>query len=68
MSSEYIAERIAVIGMSCRFPGASSPDAFWHNILLGTESRSEFTGSDLLDAGITEKSLKDKNYIWSFRN
>lgn len=65
MSSEYIAERIAVIGMSCRFPGASSPDAFWHNILLGTESRSEFTGSDLLDAGITEKSLKDKNYISS---
>ena len=23
---------IAIIGMSCRFPGADNPDAFWQNL------------------------------------
>ncbi|MFF3941710.1 type I polyketide synthase [Streptomyces phaeofaciens] len=29
---------IAVIGLACRFPGARTPDAFWHNLLQGRDS------------------------------
>ncbi|WP_234332354.1 beta-ketoacyl synthase N-terminal-like domain-containing protein [Streptomyces sp. NRRL S-87] len=29
---------VAVIGMSCRFPGAAGPARFWHNLAAGTDS------------------------------
>lgn len=29
---------VAVIGMSCRFPGAAGPARFWRNLAAGTES------------------------------
>jgi len=29
------ADEIAVIGMSCRFPGANSPEQFWINLREG---------------------------------
>lgn len=34
-------EPIAVIGMSCRFPGAQNVDQFWNNILSGVDSVGE---------------------------
>lgn len=30
-------EPIAIIGMSCRFPGASSPEAFWELLRDGVD-------------------------------
>jgi PfaB family protein len=36
-------ERIAVIGMSCLFPGAQTPEAFWKNLLEQKDSRSPVT-------------------------
>ncbi len=33
---------IAVIGMSCRFPGADTIDEFWHNLREGVESITFF--------------------------
>ncbi|QWU17696.1 Acyl transferase domain-containing protein [Paenibacillus sophorae] len=32
---------IAVIAMACRFPGASSPEEFWHNLVRGESSIGE---------------------------
>lgn len=32
---------IAVIAMACRFPGASSPEEFWNNLLQGKDSIGE---------------------------
>ncbi len=29
---------IAIIGMSCRFPGADDTESYWHNLALGVES------------------------------
>ncbi|AVG17425.1 hypothetical protein CFN79_16995 [Chromobacterium vaccinii] len=35
------AEKIAVIGMSCRYPGSPDADAFWRNLSQGVDSISE---------------------------
>ncbi|MEU4154908.1 amino acid adenylation domain-containing protein [Actinoplanes sp. NPDC026670] len=31
-------QRLAVIGMACRFPGADTPEEFWANLLAGRDS------------------------------
>ena len=35
-------EAIAIIGMSGRFPDASNPDEFWHNLIAGKDSITRF--------------------------
>lgn len=37
---------IAIIGLSCRFPGANNPEEFWKNISNGVESISFFKGEN----------------------
>ncbi|QIY54445.1 acyltransferase domain-containing protein [Streptomyces sp. RPA4-5] len=41
-------DRIAVVGLSCRVPGAADVDGFWRNVLAGQESivRLETTGGE----------------------
>ncbi|MEM7127078.1 MAG: SDR family NAD(P)-dependent oxidoreductase [Chloroflexota bacterium] len=52
---------IAVIGMSCRFPGADNPNVFWHNLRDGVESISFFTDQEL---EVNDRSLlNDPNYV-----
>ena len=36
-----VADPIAVVGMSCRVPGAESPDAFWNVLAEGLDTTSE---------------------------
>ena len=36
-------EKIAVVGISCLFPDAETPEAFWRNLLAGKDSRSPAT-------------------------
>jgi len=38
---------IAIVGISGRFPGAKSVDAFWENLKHGVESISRFTDTEL---------------------
>jgi len=47
---------VAIIGMSCRFPGADSVDEYWRNLVEGVESFSEFpeNGSQ---GGLTRSSV-----------
>ncbi len=40
-------EPIAVVGLSCLFPGAHTPEAFWKNLLAGADSRSAVTEQQL---------------------
>ena len=39
--------QFAIIGMACRFPGASNVDEFWENLLQGKETVSFFSDEEL---------------------
>jgi acyl transferase domain-containing protein/acyl carrier protein len=54
---------IALIGMDCRFPGARNIQEFWRNLVDGVESISRFDDEELRAAGISEKDLRDPNYV-----
>ncbi|MEM8530262.1 MAG: SDR family NAD(P)-dependent oxidoreductase [Chloroflexota bacterium] len=54
---------IAIIGMSVRFPGASTVDAFWNNLRDGVESISFFSTEELIAAGVDPASVHLPHYI-----
>jgi iturin family lipopeptide synthetase A len=54
---------IAVIGMSCRFPGTGSIDEFWNNLVNGVESIFFYTKEELLEAGIDEETVNHPDYV-----
>ncbi|SBT47367.1 hybrid non-ribosomal peptide synthetase/type I polyketide synthase [Micromonospora narathiwatensis] len=54
---------IAVVGMACRFPGARTPDEYWHNIRAGVESVREFTVEEMLADGADPARLDDPAYV-----
>ncbi|MFD9882653.1 amino acid adenylation domain-containing protein [Streptomyces alboflavus] len=46
-------QRIAVIGMALRFPGADSPEEFWRNLRDGVDCLTVFDDGQLRAAGLT---------------
>lgn len=56
-------ESIAIIGMSFRFPGASTLKQFWENLAGGVESIFHFTEKQLLAAGVLPARLRDPKYV-----
>jgi len=61
--NEYTGLEIAVIGMSCRFPGANSVDEFWENLKNGVESINFFT-EDEIEASNPNRDYWDRpNFI-----
>lgn len=54
---------VAIIGMSCRFPGAPNWRAFWANLVAGVESIAGLSDEDLLRAGVPEQSIRDPTYV-----
>jgi len=56
-------ERIAIIGMACRFPGADNVDEFWQNIKNGIESIIDFNDEELRSYGIPEEWIKAPNFV-----
>jgi amino acid adenylation domain-containing protein len=54
---------IAVIGMSCRFPGARNLDEFLENLRKGVESLSQFSEEELLASGISPQLLRRPDYV-----
>lgn len=55
-------EPIAIVGMSGRFPGASSLDVFWSNISQGVDSVTHFEPDSLEDA-FTDEERAAPNYV-----
>ncbi len=54
---------IAVIGMSCHFPGAKTPDEYWQLLVRGEETVKHFTEQELLERGVGSGLIKDKNFV-----
>lgn len=56
---------IAIIGMAGRFPKSRNVNEFWDNLVQGNECIEHFKKEELLEAGISEEELEDKNYIYA---
>lgn len=60
---EYTAEKIAIIGMACRYPQANNIEEFWENITSGRESAVFFSDDELLNNSVPKETLNDKNLV-----
>lgn len=54
---------IAIVGMAAHVPGATNPDAFWDNVVAGTDALVDLTESELRKAGVDRATLRDPNYV-----
>lgn len=54
---------IAIVGMANRFPGASSPEEFWHNLRSGIESVTRYTDEQLTEQGVPPHLLRNPAYV-----
>jgi acyl transferase domain-containing protein len=63
LPSGYADTDIAIVGMACRFPGASSVRAFWENIRDGVDSAVWLDDEELRRNGVTDEELSDPGYV-----
>jgi acyl-CoA synthetase (AMP-forming)/AMP-acid ligase II/3-oxoacyl-(acyl-carrier-protein) synthase/acyl carrier protein len=54
---------VAVVGMSCRFPGADGLAEFWRNLREGRESITSFSYDDVAGSGIHRAALDHPDYV-----
>jgi acyl transferase domain-containing protein/surfactin synthase thioesterase subunit len=54
---------VAIIGLSCRFPGAGSAEEFWNNLCDGVESITFFSDQELVAAGVDPSLLANSSYV-----
>jgi acyl transferase domain-containing protein/acyl carrier protein len=54
---------IAIVGMSCRFPGAGNVEQFWRNLAGGVESITRLSDEEILRAGVPAHYLSDPHYV-----
>ena len=54
---------IAIIGLSCRFPGAATAAEYWKNLCDGVESITFFSDQELLAAGVDPVLVANPNYV-----
>ena len=52
---------IAIVGMSCRLPGANNIDKFWHNLFNGIESITHFNIETI--SPLVGDVFNDENYV-----
>ncbi|HEX8500620.1 MAG TPA: type I polyketide synthase [Pyrinomonadaceae bacterium] len=56
-------ERVAVVGMAGRFPGAEDLEQFWANLRDGVECISTFDDEELLASGVDPEVLRSPDYV-----
>ncbi|MFF3767606.1 type I polyketide synthase [Streptomyces sp. NPDC001922] len=55
--------RVAVIGLSFRFPGADTPHDFWRLVRGGENHIRRFTGAELAAAGATPEDCRSPEFV-----
>ncbi|WP_431902928.1 SDR family NAD(P)-dependent oxidoreductase [Nonomuraea sp. bgisy101] len=63
MTDEPTVEPIAIIGLSCRVPGAGDAQQFWRNLADGVESLTTYTLDEQRALGVSESSLADPAFV-----
>ncbi|MFI6099351.1 type I polyketide synthase [Lentzea sp. NPDC051213] len=61
--TEYTGLEIAVVGMAGRFPGSSTVDEFWANVLAGTPGVRRFTDEELEAAGVSAEQRAMPGFV-----
>ena len=56
-------ERVAIIGMACRMPGAQNVDEFWANLCASVESIRPFSADELIASGVDPAVLREPGYV-----
>lgn len=57
-------DRIAIVGMSGRFPGAPNVERLWENLVGGVESITYFSDEELAAAGVDVEAVRgDPSYV-----
>lgn len=54
---------LAIIGMSCEFPGARNHHEFWRNLTQGVSSIERLDAADLRSAGVPEELIRSPSYV-----
>ncbi|HEY0194667.1 MAG TPA: amino acid adenylation domain-containing protein [Kofleriaceae bacterium] len=54
---------VAIIGVSCRLPGADDVDALWRNLLAGHEAVERLTDDELRRRGVDEPRIRDPRFV-----
>jgi len=54
---------LAIIGLSCRFPGAGTAAEYWKNLCDGVESITFFSDQELVAAGADPALVADPRYV-----
>jgi amino acid adenylation domain-containing protein len=60
---DYYKDSLAIIGISCQFPGAETHNAFWSNLKAGIHSAVFFSREELLRAGVPEELASDSAFV-----
>jgi phthiocerol/phenolphthiocerol synthesis type-I polyketide synthase E len=63
--TEDVQERVAIVGMAGRFPGARDLDELWRNLLDGVDAVRDLTTEDLLASGIDPAVFNRQDYVRS---
>lgn len=58
-----LSDRIAIIGMACRFPGARNVDEYWRNLRDGVEAVVHFSEAEMLAAGVDPMMLSTPGHV-----
>ncbi|MEL7521791.1 MAG: beta-ketoacyl synthase N-terminal-like domain-containing protein, partial [Cyanobacteria bacterium J06553_1] len=59
-------ERIAIVGMAGRFPGADNLDEFWDLLKQGKSGIQMLSDDELLAAGVPESTFNQPNYVRAY--
>lgn len=61
---DLLQDSIAVVGIACRFPGATSKDEYWKNLIDNKETVTFFTDKEIQDYELEFEKIKDNpNFV-----